>query len=319
MLDGILAGRLLGGSLACGLSLYATIAVMGLATRLGWIDTLPAGLRGLQHGFLIGTALFLLIVELVASSLRLGHSIWESIHTVIRPLGAAALVWIGLDAAPPFWRAFIALAAGGAALAAHGAKLGLRVVMSGHRRQRIAATAIEALIAAALVLAVLLHPVAAATAVIALLTVLLVIGPALLRGAAFAARAVAARLRGFFGVRRWRGPADLPSALRALLVHSAVGSPEPVAVRAALGNGQLRGAWRNGWLVIDDLGSAFLHRACTRPRRIRLEPGDVRPVRNGFLADVIDLAGDGSRFTLHLLKDGPPTEVTIGALRARRP
>jgi hypothetical protein len=37
-------GRLLGFSLAAGVNLYATVAILGLASRYGWV-ALPAGPR----------------------------------------------------------------------------------------------------------------------------------------------------------------------------------------------------------------------------------------------------------------------------------
>ncbi len=318
MLYAILAGRLLGAALACGLNLYATIATLGLAARLGWIDSLPPALRGLEHGLLIGGALFLLGLELIASAVRFGHSLWESAHTFVRPVGAAALAWLALESAPVGARLPATALAATVALTAHGMKLGLRVAAVRERWQRMAATAAEAAAASILTAAVLFQPAAALSAVVVIGVLVLALGAAPLRGAAFAARAVIARLRGFFGTRQWRGTGDLPRALRPLVTRSTIASGPPRAVRAALGNGRLRGAWRNGWLVLDDRGAGFLHRRLARPRRIPLDGVDAGPVRKGFLADVVVLTGQNARFTLHLLKDGPPAEATVGALRALR-
>ncbi|MCI0432214.1 MAG: DUF4126 domain-containing protein [Gemmatimonadetes bacterium] len=314
MLDAILAGRLIGASLACGLNLYATFATLGIAGRSDWIDALPAPLRGLEHGLLIGTALVLLTMELALSLSRWAHSIWESAHTVVRPVGAAALTWMTLDALPLVPRVAAGLVAAALALGVHMVKLGLRVVLPGRRLHRVTATLAEAALAATLVMLVLLQPALAATAVAAMIVLLALLGPALARSAVFAARALVARLRGFFGTRGWRSPSEMPAALRALVAPRPTGSAI-LAARAALTNGRLRGAWRNGWLVIDDAGAAFLHRRMTRARRIPLETLPAASARAGVLADVVQVSGSGSPFTLHLLKDGPPVEAMLGALR----
>jgi hypothetical protein len=61
----VLLGQLLAIAFACGLNLYATVALLGLASRLGWMSGLPPGLRGLENGFVIGSAALLYLFEFV--------------------------------------------------------------------------------------------------------------------------------------------------------------------------------------------------------------------------------------------------------------
>jgi hypothetical protein len=309
----LIAGRIIGVALACGINLYATIAVIGLASRFGLID-LPPGLIGLEQWLLIGAAAALFLAELVAHAIPLVDAAWEGLHTIIRPVGAAALALVALDLAPWYWQLAGVLVAGTAAFAAHAARIGLRVVATAGRSNRLLISVAENLVAAAIGLASLAVAVVALI-VVGLFTVLLaVVGPGLWRAAGFAGRAMVARVRGFLGVRGWRQPDALPAPLRAHVPPREIGRPEAKAVRAAL-TGGVSGAWRNGWLVLDGRTAVFLYWRQLRPVRLVLPRATDAVLRHGFLADIVEIRRDDATFTLHLLKDGPPAEVTVGALQ----
>ena len=59
------AGRTLAFSLAAGVNLYATVAILGLATRFGLVD-LPPQFALFDNTWIIGGALVLYAVEFVA-------------------------------------------------------------------------------------------------------------------------------------------------------------------------------------------------------------------------------------------------------------
>jgi uncharacterized membrane protein len=61
-------GRTLGLSFAAGINLYATVAVIGLASRFGWVE-LPAQYRVFDNNWVIGVAVFLYLVEFVADKI----------------------------------------------------------------------------------------------------------------------------------------------------------------------------------------------------------------------------------------------------------
>jgi len=75
-------GRTLGLSFAAGINLYATVAVIGLASRFGWVE-LPPQYRVFDNNWIIGVAVFLYLVEFLADDslqalnlFRTGRSAW---------------------------------------------------------------------------------------------------------------------------------------------------------------------------------------------------------------------------------------------------
>jgi hypothetical protein len=115
-----------GVAYAAGLNLYATVGVVGLASRLEWIGPLPGSLAGLTSWWVIGIALGLMTIEFVASLLPSVASIWDTLHSLIRPPAAAALAAATAWHADPAFVLVAALLGGGLAVTTHTTKLGLR-------------------------------------------------------------------------------------------------------------------------------------------------------------------------------------------------
>jgi Domain of unknown function (DUF4126) len=118
-------GLALGAGFSSGLNLYATIATLGLLQRFGVIH-LPEQLQVLAHPWVLGIAIALYVIEFLADKIPLIDTIWDAIHTVIRPPAAALLAYGAAGAAPPEWRWGAALLAGGVALTSHGTKASTR-------------------------------------------------------------------------------------------------------------------------------------------------------------------------------------------------
>ncbi len=115
-------GFALGTSFASGLNLYATVAAAGLFDRLG-IITLPEPLQVLAHPLVIGVAVALFVVEFVADKIPYVDSVWDAVHTFIRPPAAALLSYSAFaGGVPEQWKVGAALLAGTVALTSHGAK-----------------------------------------------------------------------------------------------------------------------------------------------------------------------------------------------------
>jgi hypothetical protein len=89
-------GRMLGFSFAAGINLYATTAMLGLASRYHWVD-LPDQYRVFDNDWIIGIALLLYVVEFIADKVPWVDSMWDAVHTVIRPIGGA-LIAVSTDA-----------------------------------------------------------------------------------------------------------------------------------------------------------------------------------------------------------------------------
>ena len=118
-------GLALGAGFSSGLNLYATIATLGLLQRFGVIH-LPEQLQVLAHPWVLGIAIGLYVLEFLADKIPFVDTVWDAIHTVIRPPAAALLAYGAAGAAPPEWRWGAALLAGGVALTSHGSKASVR-------------------------------------------------------------------------------------------------------------------------------------------------------------------------------------------------
>ena len=122
-------GLALGAGFSSGLNLYATVATLGLLERFGIIH-LPASLAGLSHTAVIAIAVVLYLVEFFADKIPYVDTVWDAVHTFIRPPAAALLAYAAAGAAPAEWRWAAALLAGGVALTSHGTKASARAAVN---------------------------------------------------------------------------------------------------------------------------------------------------------------------------------------------
>jgi hypothetical protein len=114
-------GFALGTSFASGLNLYATVAAAGFFQRFGIIQ-LPDSLQVLANPFVLGIAVVLFVVEFIADKIPYVDSVWDVVHTFIRPPAAALISYSAFGHVPEEWKITAALLAGGVALTSHGAK-----------------------------------------------------------------------------------------------------------------------------------------------------------------------------------------------------
>lgn len=111
---------------AAGLNLYATVGIVGLAARLGWVGPLPGALAGLSSWWVIVFALVLAVIEFTASLVPAVASAWDTFHSLVRPPAAAALAAATAWHGDPVFVLVAALLGGGLATATHTTKLGIR-------------------------------------------------------------------------------------------------------------------------------------------------------------------------------------------------
>lgn len=114
---------------AAGVSTYATVALLGLASRQGWIDQLPASLGGLASWWVIGLAAALYLVEFLATLVPGVASAWEAVHSTVRPLAGTALAVATAWNADPAIVVAAGLLGGTLALGTQATKLGARVAI----------------------------------------------------------------------------------------------------------------------------------------------------------------------------------------------
>jgi hypothetical protein len=124
-------GFALGTSFASGLNLYLTVAAAGLFQRFG-VVTLPEQLQILANPVVLGVALTLFLVEFIADKIPYVDSVWDAVHTFIRPPAAALLSYSAFagEGIPEEWKLAAALLAGGVALTSHGAKASTRAAVN---------------------------------------------------------------------------------------------------------------------------------------------------------------------------------------------
>ena len=120
-------GRTMGFSFAAGINLYATVAILGLASRFGWV-ALPPQYQVFDNNWIIGGALALYLVEFVADKIPWVDSVWDAVHSVVRPIGGAAIAVATLGDASPTVETLVALAGGALAASTHFSKAGTRVI-----------------------------------------------------------------------------------------------------------------------------------------------------------------------------------------------
>jgi hypothetical protein len=182
-------------SLLSGWRLYLCVFATGLAMRWGVVP-LPEHLASLQvlaDPWVIGVAGLAAVIELLADKIAWFDSLWDGVHTIVRPLGGALLALAIVDPADPRTQVVAFILGGGAALLAHGGKSGARAVVntSPEPFSNVAVSVGEDVITGALLFLAYQFPVVAI--VIAVLLLALAIGLLLL------ARKV---LKALFGKRR---------------------------------------------------------------------------------------------------------------------
>ncbi len=175
-----LAGGLAWGS---GLRLYATVLIVGLLGRYGYLD-LPPALAVLQHPWVLIAAAVMTVGEFLADKVPAFDSVWDAVHTFIRIPAGAFLAWGALGDATPAAQMAAALVGGLISGGTHLAKAGSRVAINTSPEpfsNWTASASEDGLVLAGLWLA-LAHP---AVFLVALALFLLLLGwlvPKLLRG-----------------------------------------------------------------------------------------------------------------------------------------
>jgi Domain of unknown function (DUF4126) len=119
-------------SLLAGWRLYLVTFVVGLGMKFGWI-ALPQQLHGLDvlaNNWIIGIAGIGTLAEFFADKIAWVDSLWDAIHSVVRPLGGALLSMAIIDGGDPAWQVGSFLLGGGAAFLAHAGKAGARALVN---------------------------------------------------------------------------------------------------------------------------------------------------------------------------------------------
>src|SRR5438034_2317148 len=119
----------LGLAALAGVNLYLTVFATGLAIHFHWITLAPQyqSLEVLGNPWILSIAGVLYFLEFFADKVPWVDSIWDAVHTVIRPIGGALLAIQVLGHPGPAFTVIVALLAGGTSLIAHTAKAATRL------------------------------------------------------------------------------------------------------------------------------------------------------------------------------------------------
>lgn len=160
-------------SLLSGWRLYLCVLATGLAMQFGVLP-LPSHLHSLQvlaNPWVMGAAALAALLEFFADKVAWLDTVWDTIHTLIRPLGGALLALAVIDPADPATQAIAFLLGGGATLLAHGGKASARAVVntSPEPFSNVAVSTAEDVVTGGLLYLAYAYPVAAGVIAAALL------------------------------------------------------------------------------------------------------------------------------------------------------
>ena len=121
-----------GLGLLAGIRLYATVLTLSLAIKLGWLELGDrfADLEVLGNWWVMGIAATAFTAEFFADKIPWVDSLWDSVHTFIRPLGAALLAFTAIGDLDRTVQVSVALLAGGVAFAGHSTKAATRMLVN---------------------------------------------------------------------------------------------------------------------------------------------------------------------------------------------
>jgi hypothetical protein len=286
----------LGLGLLAGARLYATVFAIGLLLRLEWIR-LPSAWH---HGVVLADTRVLIAagvacaIEFIADKIPWVDSAWDTVHTVIRPIGAALLTSSLLSGVDPVYHVLLFLLAGGVAFSGHSAKAATRLAVnhSPEPFSNIALSFAEDVLFAGGMYLFVKHPWIMAGIVIGFLAIFAWLAPPAFR----ALRAEAAALRALF--RKWAGGVTEPRVApreEATLATRLAGKPSPrrfgvIATRDVKG---LRNSI--GTLAIAGQDAVFLTRRWFRPVDRHFGPIVHLETRKGLLLDELVLVSAGGQ------------------------
>jgi hypothetical protein len=155
---------------ASGINSYAVVLLLGLLGRYAHMSTVPPTL---ERTDVLAVCAVLFLGQFVVGKIPYVDSVWDGIHTAIRPLMGAAVGALMAGHAHTLPQAAAAALGGGTALVTHLVKTGVRVGVNASPEpvSNVVASLAEDLGVAGIVVLALLHPLVAALIAATLLVV----------------------------------------------------------------------------------------------------------------------------------------------------
>lgn len=301
-------------ALAAGVDLYLTLLLLGAAPTTGlWETPLPGALGDLDPpGVLLMLGAFYLL-EFAAERFSLTALVWNAFHAIIRPVSGALLALLLLDG-----QSTAVIVAGcivGSLLAsgAHAVRSGwavLRWLDDDEPPSVLLLSLLEDVAVLGVVSLTLDAPEVAAIAAGVVVVVGAPFAPSYARAFRHAIVLAARRVFVSFGLRRWRGPDEMPSWVPDAFADQ-VEHPSGGAMRGAqVGARHLPGAPRFavGWLVMNEERPFFVHMVGRARRRVDLTDAALGGVRDADFFRRVDLRDRESRGYLIFDRGGPSAQ-----------
>ncbi|MFF4419443.1 DUF4126 domain-containing protein [Streptomyces sp. NPDC001549] len=112
---------------ASGINAYAVVLLLGIFGRIGLTDDVPASL---QRTDVLIVAAVLFLCEAIADKVPYMDSIWDTVHTVIRPVSGAVIGALLAGQTGSLPEITAAAVGGSTALASHFVKAGTRMAIN---------------------------------------------------------------------------------------------------------------------------------------------------------------------------------------------
>lgn len=180
-------GAALGLGALSGISLYLTVFVVGFSLHMNWLTLQPSleSLQVLSEPWIWVIALGFYMLEFFADKVPWVDSLWDAIHTLIRPIGAMFITISVLGETHPALGVLSGLCAGGAAVTTHLTKSGTRLLVNSSPEpfSNIGLSVLEDGIVVAGSILTLRYPIYALMAVLVFLIAFIFFAPVLFRAA----------------------------------------------------------------------------------------------------------------------------------------
>jgi len=291
----------MGLGLVSGLNLYATVLTVGLGIRLGVITLNPelSGLAVLASPYVLIAAGVIYLVEFFADKIPWVDSVWDGVHTVIRPLGAAVIGATAIGVVEPQTAVIAALCAG-VSLSGHSVKAGTRL-LANHSPEpfsNIGLSLVEDVLVVIGSWLALAHPAIMVTIVAIFLIAFAWFAPKAFRLMRVEYLATLALLKKFYLVAKQYVFGERPRL-------AAVGGESRFLIRCTAGKGVKRLRHSVGYLQINDDSLVFVTKRMFRLRDHQIERSTIEDIqfKKGLLFDRLVIWSRGKQQQFHFFKD----------------
>ncbi len=297
-------------SLASGLNLYISILTIGISIRMGWIENFPPELKILGSIPILLIAGILFVLQFFADKIQFVDNIWDSIHTLIRPVGAALIALVVFADSNPALLVIGVLLAGSISLVSHSNKATTRMLINIMSPFESFSNKTISLLEDSLVVLMtyfaIRYPLIAGTLALCLLILILVFTPRIIRWSLFLFKAVFYRFKGV--INKVTENESLPRSHLMLFENK-----KPEVVISCRGQ-NIKGAHgRNGYISLIDSTLYFTYNKWFKPRMWHVNKEKIVKTffKQQLFVDIIEIYYQGEknrerRIRLVFLKDRSP-------------